>query len=254
MPRKRRDVRQQEEAERRLHEAADKPINPSGVGEDPAIKALLEKFATASPAEALDIISAVQRHIQGQADIDNPEKRDKILVLKAKASEIHDAETAWSENKEKFIQEIFDKNPPATGKEAEKIKARAARIYQKAMNSANAKMNERKLRLDYQLANGPKEEILVTGHFENVNGQMLLLPDEVRIMHRGFLLKPGKQVVPSVVAGAYRNILAMRAERDARRNAMSASDGAGPEFNEFFRRQRNIDAEFGKSDFTGGLA
>lgn len=252
MPRKRKQAAR-DDSIRKEQEALSKEIRLSGVGEDPAVQALLKEFSDADPAKALEILSALQRHIQGTSDLDDPEQRTKLVFLTSKASEVEAAEKAWNENRTEFIQNVFDRNPPIEGRAGEQIKARAALKFQEAIAKKRSESQMRQINLSNAVKNGPKEEIFVTGHFENINGEVLLLPDEIRIMNFVWRFAPGKHVVPAVVAQAYRNLQSQRAEREARRLAMSASDGIGMEMNEFNRKQKEIDKEFTKSDFTGGL-
>jgi hypothetical protein len=225
----------------------------SGIDHDPSVKAFIEKFADADPQEALEILAAMQRHLLGKSDLDDPVKKEKVMMLHAKAEDVKAAEDAWQSNPQKFIADIVDKNPPATGAEAEKLKAQAVKKYQDAIQTKNADITFRRMELDRVLKESPKETIDVVGHHEIVNGKMTLRPAVVKIMHRRFILPPGKNTVPRPIAQAYHNQMKLRNEQEERKKAMSASDGQGLEYSEFVRKQRELDSKFGKSEFSGGM-
>ena len=230
-----------------------KEVRTDGVGEDPSVQAFIKKFAEASPQKALEILSAMQKHLTGQSDLENPRRQEKVMVLKAKAEDLEAAENAWKEDQVKFVQHLYDKNPPPIGDEAERLKVKAAAEFQAAMQKHSKSQIQKQAMFDDVVKNGPKETINVTGYHENINGRMRLMPEVLRIMHRTFVLQPGQHTVPQVVAEAYRNVQNLRDEREARRNAMKAEDGAGLEYAEFAKRQKQLDLKFSKSDFTGGL-
>lgn len=217
--------------------------------DSPAVREFIQRIVTATPEEAVEIALALQRELAGKE-----EPTENVIRLRADARAAQAAEKAWEEDRVRFVADVFDRNPPPVGEKAEKIKARAIKKYEQAIKRKQRQMLARQLALDHRLANDPKDTILVTGHTENINGRVTLCPDVIKLMHRTFVLPPGKHEVPLVVAEAYRALQAARAEAELREAALSAADGHGMEYNQLIARQKEIDVQTGvRSDFGGGL-
>lgn len=232
--------------------AMDKQIRLDGQGEDPSVQAFLRMLEQKDPQERIDIMMALQKHITGMSDEDTPEGRERMLLIRANEEMIQAAEDAWEEDSVGFMETLNDKYPRPEGIDADRHRAKKVQEFQQKVTNYKALAKFKQQKLDYALQHGPKEEILVTGQIEVVNNKQRIVPDVIKIMHRTWVLPPGRHTVPKVVAERYRDIQKLRSERQLRGEAMSAPDAGGQEFNEFVKRQREIDRLYSPSDFSGG--
>jgi len=217
-------------AQQRAEEILRSKVRLDGIGEDPAVRAFLTKMPTAKQAEAMELALALDRYLMGdQSVLENPKYADHINKMRARASEIEDAERRWSEDPVKFYDEVWSdaEKRIATGDKKAQMEARASKMYQDARTTSVATRESKKLQLDWMIANGPKEDVQCPGVVETimVNGTPTprLLPIRVRIMHQYYDLKPGHNLgVPSVFAARYRQVKQAMDDEAAREAALVA--------------------------------
>src|SRR4030042_918055 len=165
--------RKRRAAQQRAEEILRSKVRLDGVGEDPAIKAFLTKMPTAKQAEAMELALALDRYLMGdQSILENPKYAEHINKMRARASEIEDAERRWSEDPVKFYDEVWSdaEKRIATGDKKTRMEAQAAKMYQDARNKSVATRESKKLQLDWAIANGPKEDVECPGVVETIMG------------------------------------------------------------------------------------
>jgi len=210
------------------------PVNPTGVGEDPVIKALFQKLAYATSEEAVEIALQLQKLVRGPASmLDDPEQSDALNRIRAEAS-AHDAAThKYEENQAKFVEDEWDKAQsllPPEGPARDKLRATGAQITEKAMQHAAIIEANHRQRLDYELKYGPTETITVTGQMTMVRQgesmKMIVEPVTIGLHHRVFKLGPGTYDVPAPIAALYRNRVRGQAQVAEMEAAMAPREGA----------------------------
>lgn len=226
------------------------PVRLDGTGEPEVVRDLLQNYPHMTARQALESQLALERIASGDlSQQDTPEERERIAKLRGQAEAMDRAARAYEEDPQKFMDDMMqqaDKIRP-TGDRKERIKAQAAQMYQQAQAHAVASRTTKKLQFVHELKFGPKEEIMVPGIWEIINGQSVLSPEVIRIMDRMWILPPGKHIVPKPVAEHYRQMRKIRAENDAREAILKTTDRNpdGMELGELQRRMREIDKRFG---------
>src|SRR5512139_2233616 len=124
-------------------EVLNAPVNMSGAGEDPAVKALLsDEFVQGTNSQAVEIGLALQQLIRGQnALLNNQDQFSTELVqLRKRMDEMDKAAERWQNDRENFVQEVLDKaeSLKATGFEKDKIIAKGANAFSEAIAQAQA--------------------------------------------------------------------------------------------------------------------
>lgn len=193
----------------------DAVVNPTGAGEDSAVRELLQgEMATASDSEALEIALALRQIIRGQDMTLEQLKRQEqeIAVLKAEAAARDEATRRWQEDQKKFLDEVRDaaEKLRKTGLELDRLKAKAAQDTVAIMTEARMSAKLSAAKFDAELERMPKRTVLSPGNLiittENGHQTTRLLPEEIRIRHRVWRLEPGVPTdVPEVVADLYSN-------------------------------------------------
>lgn len=185
------------------NETLDAPVRMDGVGEDPAIKALLsDEFVEGSNVSAAEIATALAQIIRGQNFLGSQvaqisERMDKM-----------DADSIKREaEQKKYIDDVFSKAEKlkAVGDEKDKIVAQGAAMYAEALQDARAKGAVNALRFEEILRDMPTETVISPGviDVELVNGVQTpkLFPEVIRIKHKVWVLQPGVPMeVPMIVA------------------------------------------------------
>ena len=185
-------------------------------------------------------------------------KSDQLSAWRTDAEKRDRAAEAFNRDSEGFVRDVIDRteNKILTGSARDKVMARAASMKQTAIQEAGAKQQTKQLKLDWDIAHGPKVEVNATGQWTLVGPagkhSPTLEPEVIRVMHRFHVLYPGlNKDVPKVFADRYENILQSRAETSEREKALGKSasmDGVtGMEHNALQARLAEIDRKF-----TGG--
>lgn len=194
---------------------------------------LLLQLPSATEEEAARITVLIQEYLKGDSlRRDDPDWGLRASKLTERAVARDKAEEQWETRGQSWIDDIVH---DAQGKlpnadQVDRLKAKGAKVFQEARKVVKGHRATKQMQLDQILKLGPKEEIHVTGNWMMVGGENdmhpEIRPDVIKIMHRTFVLEPGVHTVPSVVAEAYRNMQAGRAEAGAR-EAILKGPGAG---------------------------
>lgn len=195
-------------------EALNKPVDMAGGNVDPAINALVsEDFIKMSNFDATEIALILQDIVRGQASLLSlaKENSEAIVRLKERQDKIDMETIARMERQRKEIEEIMDQaeSLKATGIKKDQIVASGVKMYQEALQNARASKSVDRLAFEKKLAAEAKETVVSPGQLVTVReGQQIvskIIPEEVRIKHKLWLLQPGvPTVVPQSVADALR--------------------------------------------------
>lgn len=209
------------------NEALNAPVNPTGEGEDPAVRDLLTKLPTATNLEALDIAMALQQIIRGQNSLlANQETQGReIAALRQRMAEMDQAAEKYDTDQRKFIEDVLSKAPRATDSEKDKLIAQGSQMFTEAVSKARASIAHDRLRFEEELAHMEQELVMSPGvpQMVNMNGhiEIKVFPEEVRIKHKVWRLPPGQPtMVPQVVAETLRNRRVSQMETAERQAAL----------------------------------
>lgn len=219
-------------------EALNAPINPTGAGEDPAVKALLSpEFETMPNLEALDVALMLQQIIRQQdsilSKIEAGDQRvaDQLVRMKARMDEFEQAARAWERDREKFMERVLAKGEQyriADPEQRARFQAEQMQALRNAHSEAAANLRASRKTLEARLKEEPKETVISPGvpvvyREGDVMGKVRLDPEIVSIGHLHFRLPPGKQVkVPKSVAERLRERRIEEEEQRQRKELLSA--------------------------------
>lgn len=221
-------------------------VNMSGEGEDPAVKALLQDLPTATNLEGLEIALGIQELLRGQRA-----QGEELAKVREEMARLDAAAKKWEEDRTKFAQQIFDQAEKLRMSEAqrEQLKAREGINLQEATAKARAEMVMDRKRFDEMVDSEPKEIVSSPGRYVTTSDgkgmQMArLLPEEIRIKHRVWVLQPHVPTeVPRSVAQHLRDKHKSEAETQARQKALMSN----LESAQLDQEMARIDAEFNSS-------
>jgi len=219
-------------------------VRVDGRGEDPALAAYLQKSGDASFSEMAEMALALDRMLKGDMSmLNDPKQAHLVEKLRAKAADIQDAERRYNEDKEKFIEGLWQK--------AEKVRPRGAKLdetiakgsqqIQSALTMARANVATRKLKFQEMLRNGPKRKVFVTGNPVMTTAGIVIEPEYINIMGFSMLLTPGEHDLPLPFAARYDDMQKTRRENQARSQAMTDNLRA----DKLALRWQELDTEFG---------
>ena len=229
MPRKRKVNNTSEQVER-----LESKIRLDGVGEDSAVKALVDgTYETASNMEALNIQLMLQQIVRGQTSIlSNQDAQARELArLREKMDRYDQAEQAWETDRASFLAKV-DERAESLRIQSEDAKAqliaREAQNIQKAIASKRVETTLNNAKFDYILANQEKEVIVAMGVPTTVNDngvhRQIMAAEEIKIKHRKWVLQPGVPTeVPKLVADEFRQRQKARQEIYERKALLNAS-------------------------------
>jgi hypothetical protein len=237
----------------REQEVLHAPVNPTGQGEDPAIKALFQRLAYADHVEAVEIALQLQKLVRGSNSmLEDPEQAESLARIRQDAAERDDAARRYAENQQKFIDETWDKAEkllPPEGPARDKLRATGAAVTQKAMEQAAVVEAHNRKRLDWELDSGPKEMLTVQGQMTTIREgdslRTVMEPVQIGIRHRQYKLHPGTYLVPKVVADIYRARMRGHAEQAERERAMAPREGIEGRDDHMVRRLDDISRRYG---------
>lgn len=200
---------------------------------DPVIEALTKRLSSpdCTEVEALNIGLALQGLLRGDAalvnNMDDPKVAEMVAKMRENRAKHDEAAARFEGEREKFVEDVFTQAEriAPVGDKAQSEIAHGMNQYKSAMQKATAKRSERRLRFAWHLENDPKVLINVTPIFErtSVGGVVseVAQPVVLRIMERTFVLKPGEQMVPRVLADAYERYNRSRQESAEWRKVMA---------------------------------
>lgn len=240
MPRKKKLTQAEQE------EKLASPVNPQGVGEDPIIKAMVEKLPTATNVEGLDIANALVELLRGQKV-----QGEELAKLRQEMAKMDKAAEKWETDRKKFIEDVYNEAEKLRmpDKMREQLQAEQSINLTAKIQQARAELPMDKKRFEEALAAEPKEVITSPGRYVTVSdgkGMQLakLLPEEIRIKHMVWVLEPYKPTeVPHSVAEYIRNKHKSAQETARRQEAMMKNMESG----DLEMEMKKIDAEFHSS-------
>jgi len=216
-------------AERRA--LAERPI--AEVAEHhPVIKDYLDKMATASELETLDMRLAISQILSGQEAIlgNQRDQAAEIARLRAKFDAYDRDARKWDNDRAKFLEDVIAQGNKlkVKGEKLDRIKAKAANMYQEARVNARATVATERLALEQKLAAQPQVTVIAPGEIELRNTSMgpepHVVPTVISIGHKRWVLQPGE---PTVVPLAVKQQLDQRArsrqETAARKELLSGT-------------------------------
>jgi hypothetical protein len=229
MPRKKKVDNVSEQIER-----LESQVRLDGVGEDAAVKALVDgTFETATNTEAFDIAIALQQLVRGQNSILSNQDRQaqELSKLRERMDRYDQDAEKWEKDKEKFIDEVnkraeeFRIDDP--NKKAQLIAQEAQRI-QKAISATRAENTVGMLQFETFLASQPKETIVSPGVPTTINDngvqRSIMAAEVLKIKHKKWVLQPGVPTeVPKVVADEFRQRQKSRQESYERKALLNAT-------------------------------
>lgn len=229
----------------------DSPINPEGIGEDPAVKALLsEDFVKATDVQALDVALALNRLLDGQASILENQKTlvDDLTRLRARMDQYDQAAQAWEQDQGKFFSKVMSRSAKVrkVGEAHNREVAKGVKLAEQAAQEVRARAASDRIHFEQVLKTQKQVAITDPGLTETVtvNGSasVRLVPRVIRIKHRTWVLPPGKSVkVPKLVADAYQQILRSEQETAERESVLQQNLNSDV----MLARQAAIDARYG---------
>lgn len=216
--------------EDRSQEALSKQVNPSGTGEDLAVRELLSGALTGmTNMQALDLAQALQKIIRGEFSPVVEQTQREMARLRERMDKMDKAAEKYQEDQQKFIEGVLSRAEKLklTGEAAEKLKANAAIDARKEFELARANLVHENLRFDEELKN--MEKIMVVARGEPVlvrKGDMpeiVIKPEVVGIKHRRWVLQPGvPTMVPKIVAEELNRRYASKAKTEELKKVLSA--------------------------------
>jgi hypothetical protein len=217
------------------------------------VQMFLDRIVAANDVEAAKLALALQAFLRGDAallnNLDDPEVERTVNRQLAQAAAYDQAAARWEGDRDSFIEEmnrLYEQNHP-TGENLDRVIAKGSAQFKDAREHAQARRAEQQLRLEYAIANGPKELIHVEPRYErHKQGEAYVevaLGEEIRILNKKFTLMPGDHLVPVPIAARYQEILRSRQETQKRKQAMLLDKNRS--MVQMEQAQQAIDREFG---------
>jgi hypothetical protein len=177
----------------------------------PALDALLSAdFTTMTDKEALEVALAAQQYLRGdgasllgQVAQGVTTALEQLNKLNERMDRYDQAAAAWTEDREKFIEDVFNRAErlKVPEMEREKMQGRVAVDLQKKIQEARAEIVVDKQQFEQQIKAMPRVRVAVAGDVQIARGKPVILPEVVSIKHMRWVLQPGKiYEVPEIVA------------------------------------------------------
>ncbi len=218
-------------------EQLNKVVNMEGGNPDPAVNALVsDDFLTLKNIDAAQIALILQDIVRGQQSLMSlaQDNADAIVRLKERQDKIDLEAEARAATQRKEIEEILDQaqSLKATGVKKDEIIAKGVKQYQAELQKARAGQAVDRLAFERKLAAEKQETVVSPGQLITVReGQQLvskLIPEEVRIKHKVWLLAPG---VPTLVPASVADMLRRRHKSQEETNQLKEMLGKHMEAN-----------------------
>ena len=224
MSRKRRNLVAQDQ---RTKEILSSQVRLDGVGEDPIVRALLTELPTATNERALEIALALQQLLRGdQSYLADPAQAEAVPKLREEWAKMDKTAEDYDKDPLRFAEEVYEKamKKLPTGDALARLRAEAAQKTKAIFQSVKINQAEQRVRIDKELQYGPKVEIDVPPLIETRKSgdsyTAVQVPLVLRFKDRTFILNPGRQKVPALVAGLFQQWKRGQDEGSARLKAM----------------------------------
>lgn len=205
---------------------------------------LLKQLPNMTELEALDAMLQLQKLVAGDAALlNNPDMSQNVAKLREKAAERDRVKEAYETDRMRFIENTIaesEKIKP-TGETAEQVKARGQKMMQEAIQNATNLKHAKARVIDMMLDTGPTETIHVAPKTVMTGQGPVILATKIKIAHRTFILQPGVNEVPFLVAQEYRNATQAAREQRMRDHAYKSGSHLG----KIEQKMQEIDREFG---------
>jgi hypothetical protein len=203
-----------------------------------------------SNREAIDTAFLLQQLVRGQNSmLENQDKfGDEIRKLRERMDKYDQAAAKFEANKEQFITETIEKSETLkkTGDAKDRAVAKGTLMFEEQIRNQRANIVTDQLQFEDMLSRSPKVTVVSPGKMETLiiggRNQPTIVPEEVRIKHKRWILPPGKPVeVPEVVAQVINQRRRLEAETDARSGALQKNMNN----DELIRTFKDIDKQYG---------
>jgi len=194
-----------------------KEINPSGVGEDPAIQALVSsEFVNMKDDEALEVAIMVAKIVRGQLQ---EELNGTLGQLKQVMADMQETARKAEEDRLKFANDIFNKAEKLRDMDNEKIAFRSMDLIDKARQEAQAAAILKRERIDDMVKRAPTVKMMHPGLPKTVriNGvkQTVVDPFKIQYEHLKYVFPPNQPIdIPDFVYKAFMKEQEMGEKRD----------------------------------------
>jgi hypothetical protein len=187
----------------------DKPVNPTGVGEDQAIKDLLsDKFVGMNDMDAAQIAIAVAKIVRG---VLKEELDGTMGAMQNKIAEMEKTAQLANDNIMKYAQDMYnlaEKNRVTDREKVPGLAVKGAELMAKAREEARAAAIIRKAEIDDMVKRAPTIKLMHSGHEKTVRvggvKQTIVEPHIIRFEHLTYKLPPNEMVdIPDFIAKAY---------------------------------------------------
>jgi hypothetical protein len=187
----------------------DKPVNPTGVGEDQAIKDLLsDKFVGMNDMDAAQIAIAVAKIVRG---VLKEELDGTMGAMQNKIAEMEKTAQLANDNIMKYAQDMYnlaEKNRVTDREKVPGLEVKGAELMAKAREEARAAAIIRKAEIDDMVKRAPTIKLMHSGHEKTVRvggvKQTIVEPHIIRFEHLTYKLPPNEMVdIPDFIAKAY---------------------------------------------------
>jgi len=239
-----------QEQPNRANEILNSTIDPTGQHDQPVIAAVMskEKFAEGSNVEAANIAIALKELLSGQKMMG-----EEVARIRQHMAKIDEDAHKWEEDRQKFLDDLRAQGDKlrVTGERLDSLKAGAVDEVQRLVAEAKAEIPNDRKRFDEDVARSPKVKIASPGKLIMVREQGAIvgkiIPEEVRIKHRIWVLPPGQEVeVPQIVADTLRSRRLSEQETQERKDVLQSN----LEDKEVAKRMSAIDKKYRSSTDT----
>jgi acyl-CoA synthetase (NDP forming) len=208
-----------------------RPIDTQGNDPSPVVNALMsDDFLKGSNLDASQIALLLQQLVRGQNSLlaNYAQTHVEIARLREKQDRIDKEIADRLQSQTSEIQNILDRaeSLKQTGDQKDRTIAEGVQEYREAVNLAKASRVSDNLMFEQQIRSMPTEMVTSPGQLittmENGSQVAKLIPEEIRIKHKVWLLNPGQQTeVPKCVADALRERRKSQAETAKRAELLS---------------------------------
>jgi hypothetical protein len=187
-------------------ETMSKEINPSGAGEDPAIKALVSNdFVNMKDTDALAVATAVAKIVRGQLQ----EEIDGTMgALKATIAKMEETAQKYENDRLKFAEDLFNDAEKMRKTSNENIERDSVNLMEQVQQEARVAAMLKREKIDELVKTSPTVKMMHPGIPIRVRKggvkTTIMKPFEIRYEHLVFVLPPNKPVdIPDFIYKAF---------------------------------------------------
>lgn len=237
------------ERHNRENEVLNSQVRLDGIGEDGPV-ADLARLPEMSNVDAAKVALQLQQLIRGENSILGQQQTELMNRLMEKMEAMDRMAAKWESDRLRYVEEMTAMADRLRKSEdaQEKARAQAGIDLARATQEARASMALDKRAYDEFLAKEPKVTVVSPGVImtvtENGSPTAKLMPEEIRVKHRRFVLQPGIPIdLPKSIADVYNSRVRSRAETREREEVLKMNLESG----KLEERMREIDAKYGSN-------